>query len=108
MPDNPVVWYVVAGVIALVFIVAILRGKKHLTVTGPGGTSAQLAEERKVSVADGVTFENAKVGNVTGSRSEAGSTAAEVSVMNKAVVKGGEFGDITGEEIKVTPPKSDG
>jgi len=107
MPDDPNVWIIIAVVIALVFIVAILKGKRRLRVTGPAGTGAELdGTERKISVLDGVSAENVEAGNVVGSRSQAGSMATEVSVMNKAVIRGGKFADIVGEEIKpAEPPK---
>ena len=109
MPNDPEVWIIVAVVIALVFVIAILKGKRRLRVTGPGGVGANMEDtERKISVADSVTFEQAKVGNVVGSRSEGGATpASDISVLRNATIKGGEFGDLIGEDIKpaAEPPK---
>lgn len=90
--DRDVIIY---AVLALVLIAAIMVGRRLRIRAGTFSAGVDAPEERKVNVANDTTFENAKVGKVTG-----GSTSAkEVNVMNRAVVRGGEMGDITGSVI---------
>jgi hypothetical protein len=109
MPDNPTVWIVIAAVIALVFIVAMMKkGRRKLSVKGPGGIGANLEETgRTVTVGKKLQAENAELGNVIGSRSTAGSTASEIDVLNEANLKGTKTGDVIGEVITpaTEPPK---
>jgi hypothetical protein len=105
MNNDPKVWIIIAVVIALVFVFAIMKGKRRLRVTGPGGATAYVEDtERNISLAESVTFDQAKVGNVVGSRSEGGAApASDISVLRNATIKGGEFGDLIGEEIRPAP-----
>jgi hypothetical protein len=92
MPQDGNTQIVIYVVLALVVIAAIVVGRRLRLRLGTFSAGVDAPNEQKVSVANDVTFEDAKVGNVTGSSS----SANEVNVMNRAVVRGGEIGDITG------------
>lgn len=100
MSENvQIVMYVV---VALIVIAAILWGGKRLKLKVPGveiGVDPQ-EQQRKTSVANDVIIESATVGNVTGERrtNASGTAAGQVDVMNRAVIRGGSVGDITGIE----------
>jgi hypothetical protein len=83
-----------------VVIVAIVLGRRLRVRMGSFGVGVDEPNNQKVDVANDVMFENAKVGNVTGSSD----SAKEVNVMNRAVVHGGEIGDITGTVISGKEP----
>jgi hypothetical protein len=92
MPESANAQVIIYVVLALVLIAAIFFGRRLRLRLGSFSAAVDAPDERKVNVANDTTFENAKVGKVTGGSD----SAKEVNVMNRAVVRGGEIGDITG------------
>jgi len=98
--NTSIVQIVMFVVFAVVVVVAIMWGAKRVKFKLPGGVEASVDpdEKRTVTVAKEATFEDAKIGNVTGERRSgaSGPAARDVDVLSGGVIKGGSVGDITG------------
>jgi hypothetical protein len=92
MPDTENAQIVIYVVLALVLIAAVVIGRRLRLRVGGFSAGVDAPEERKVAVANDSRFEQAEVGNVSGTSD----SAKEVSVMNRTVVQGGKIGNITG------------
>lgn len=97
MEDHKTIIYVI---LALVVIAAIVIGRRLRLRLGSFSAAVDAPREQTLNVANDVTFENAKVGNVTGNSN----AAKDVNVMNRAVIRGGEVGDITGSLTSAEEP----